>query len=68
MQNSDHVETMAQTYDRGCMFRRNRYLVDNADMVLAAYDGSGTGGTAMTVEYARKRGVKVRRLGFEKTV
>lgn len=66
VQNSDHVETMAPAFDRGCMFRRNRYLVDNADMVLAAYDGRSGGGTAMTVEYARKRGVKVRRLGFEK--
>ena len=64
--NSDHVETMARTFDRGCMFRRNRYLVDNADMLLAAYDGVSSGGTAMTLDNARKCGVKVRRLGFEK--
>ena len=30
VQNSDHVETMTQTFDRGCMFRRNRYLVEHA--------------------------------------
>ena len=64
--NSDHVETMARTFDRGCMFRRNRYLVDNADMLLAAYDGVSSGGTAMTLDNARKCSVKVRRLGFEK--
>ena len=64
--NSDHVETMARSFDKGCMFRRNRYLVDNADMLLAAYDGVSRGGTAMTVDYARKSGVKVRRLGFER--
>ena len=63
--NSDHVETLAPVYDKSCMFRRNRYLVDNADLVLAAYHKGSTGGTAMTVDYARKQGVKVRRLSFE---
>ena len=63
--NSDHVETLAPMYDKSCMFRRNRYLVDNADLVLAAYHKGSTGGTAMTVDYARKQGVKVRRLSFE---
>lgn len=63
--NSDHVETLAQAYDKGCMFRRNRYLVDNADLVLAACQKGNTGGTAMTVDYARKKGVKVRRLSFD---
>lgn len=63
--NSDHVETLVPVFDKGCMFRRNRYLVDNADLVLAAYHKGSTGGTAMTVEYARKQGVMVRRLSFE---
>ena len=62
---SDHVETVSTTYDRGCMFRRNRYLVDHCDVLLAAYDGSGVGGTAMTVAYARQRGVRVRRLALD---
>ena len=64
--NSDHVETLAPMYDKSCMFRRNRYLVDNADLVLAAYHKGSTGGTAMTVDYAHKRGKKVRRLSFAK--
>ena len=64
--NSDHVETLAPMYDKSCMFRRNRYLVDNADLVLAAYHKGSSGGTAMTVEYAHKRGKKVRRLSFAK--
>lgn len=62
VRNADRVDVLAQYYDRGCMFRRNRYLVNHSDMVLAAYDGSHSGGTAMTVDYARQRGVKVRRI------
>ena len=65
--NSDHVETLSPVYDKSCMFRRNRYLVDNADLVLAAYHKGSTGGTAMTVDYAHKRQVKVRRISFDKT-
>ena len=62
---SDHVETLARVYDRGCMFRRNRYLVDNADVVLACYDGDRHSGTGMTVDYAHRKNVKVRRLRLE---
>ena len=40
------------------MFRRNRYMVDNANLLLAAYDGQ-PGGTAMTVEYAENTRVPV---------
>jgi nucleoside 2-deoxyribosyltransferase len=43
---------------KSCMFRRNRYLVENADLLLAVYDGL-PGGTAMTVGYAREIGVPV---------
>lgn len=45
-------------YTRSCMFRRNRYMVDNANLLLAAYDGQ-PGGTAMTVEYAENTRVPV---------
>lgn len=56
---ADITTTMGHAYTRSCMFRRNRYLVDNADLLLAAYDGQ-PGGTAMTVEYAREMDVPVR--------
>lgn len=65
MLEADHVETLAPVFDKGCMFRRNRYLVDHSNVVLAAYDGYSGGGTAMTVEYAHKTGKKVCRLPFE---
>lgn len=36
------------------MFQRNRWMVDHASFVIAVYNGSGKGGTAYTVDYARK--------------
>ena len=40
------------------MFIRNRYLVNNADLLLAAYDEQ-PGGTEMTIQTAKANGVKV---------
>lgn len=52
-------ETMVQhTYDRGCMMRRNRYMVDHASRIIALYDGIPKGGTAQTLAYALRKGLK----------
>ena len=55
---ADIVTATGHQYTKSCMFARNRYLVDNADMLLAAYDGQ-PGGTQMTVQYARQMGIQV---------
>ena len=53
------METMVSAvYSPGCMQRRNRYMVDHASLLIAAFDGS-PGGTRRTVEYALNRGVTV---------
>lgn len=52
-------ETVVQrNYDRGCMLRRNRYMVDRSSLLIAAFDGS-RGGTLYTATYALKQGVEV---------
>ena len=56
---ADEVTYIQARYTRDCMFRRNRFLVDGAQLVIAYYDGRPTGGTAYTVRYARKKGVPV---------
>jgi uncharacterized phage-like protein YoqJ len=56
--NADIVTMTGHEYTKSAMFVRNRYLVNNADLVLAAYDGQ-PGGTAMTINYAKKMGVRV---------
>ena len=49
-------ETMVQhTYDRSCMMRRNRYMVDHAARIIALYDGVPKGGTAQTLAYALRK-------------
>ena len=51
--NQCDYETMVQhSYTRGCMMRRNRYMVDHASHIIAMYDGIPEGGTAQTLAYA----------------
>lgn len=45
-------------YEKGCMQKRNRYLVDTAGALLAVFDGK-KGGTMNTVAYADKMGKKL---------
>ena len=52
-------ETMIQRhYDRTCMQRRNRYMVDRSSRLIAVYDGM-LGGTMYTVHYAMRAGVEL---------
>ena len=53
-----NYETVVQhVYDRGCMMRRNRYMVDHAAHVISIYDGEPRGGTAATLAYALRCGL-----------
>lgn len=49
-------ETLLQTrYTPDCMDKRNRYMVDHADVLIAVWDGHPSG-TAKTVMYAQNQG------------
>lgn len=54
----DRETVIQRHYDRGCMLRRNRYLVDHAEMLIAVYDGM-LGGTMYTIAYAMKQGREI---------
>ena len=52
-------ETLIQThYSPDCMDKRNRYMVDHADVLIAVWDGSPSG-TGKTVNYALRQGKPV---------
>ena len=54
----DEKIVLHEHYEEGCMFERNRRMVDECD-VLFAYLRSNRGGTRYTVSYALKKGKKV---------
>ena len=55
----DVVKIHSDTYYKGCYMRRNRYMADQSQRILAVYDGRPAGGTAATVRYARGKDVRV---------
>lgn len=49
----DTVSTVSDRYYRGCMSKRNKYIVDSSDLILAIWNGARSGGTWNTIEYSR---------------
>ncbi len=54
----DEVISLAPLYFSGCMHARDRYLVDNCD-VLVCFLRKNSGGTFYTVNYARQSNKKL---------
>ena len=52
------VVVLEQVYSDGCMLRRNRAMIDRADVLISVYDGCG-GGTGNAVNYAKERGIEI---------
>lgn len=50
----DEKSVVQDHYDRWCMFRRDRYMVDRSAAVLSVFDGS-PGGTKYTLDYAAQK-------------
>lgn len=55
---ADKITYTSEKYTQGCMHKRNRHLVDNSS-VCVCYLTESNGGTAYTVNYAKKQGLKV---------
>ncbi len=57
------VTYTSEHYYSGCMHRRNRHLADNSTVCIA-YLTRQTGGTAFTVDYAKKQNVRVINIAY----
>ncbi len=55
----DVVKFHSTSYSKDCYMRRNRYMVDQSQRIIAVYDGRSTGGTAASVRYAKGKDVRV---------
>lgn len=60
----DTVTVLQEHYSPGCMMKRNRYMVDHADLIIACYDGK-SGGTLNTLRYAIGRDIQIVHLPLE---
>ena len=64
MRRSDKVVYVSREYTPDCMHRRNRHLVDHSGTCICYLTRSG-GGTAYTVDYARRKGLRIINLAEE---
>ena len=54
----DVQTVLSESYSEGCYLRRNKYMVDRARILIAAYDGR-PGGTQSTILYAIRQGLEI---------
>ena len=55
---ADKIVYTSQQYTPGCMHKRNRHLVDNSS-VCVCYLTKDSGGTAYTIQYAKKNSLEI---------
>lgn len=58
LEKCDEKIVLSESYYNGCMLARDRFMVDNCD-VLLSYLRTNRGGTYYTVKYAESLGVKI---------
>jgi len=54
------IITLHTNYIKGCYQERNKYMVDRSSRLIAAYNGSSSGGTRNTIKYAYEQDIKVK--------
>lgn len=54
------IKVECQAYTPACFIQRNRYMVGQAQRVIAVYDGRERGGTLFTMRYAHTLGREIR--------
>ncbi|MBQ4087591.1 MAG: DUF1273 family protein [Clostridia bacterium] len=55
---ADEVNVLSERYFRGCMYARNRHMVDHSELLIA-YVRKSTGGSYYTRSYALEQGKTV---------
>jgi len=56
---AEDVRFISDEYSKKSYWIRDKYMVDNCDVLLAVFDGEQVGGTWITIQYAEKIGKPV---------
>lgn len=56
--NADVKTILQESYTKDCMRKRNEYMINHSNYVIAVFNGE-SGGTANTINYARKNKKKI---------
>lgn len=61
MKNADRIVVISENYTRCCMSERNRFMVNNSSLLIAAVADEKSG-TGQTIRYAEKKGLEIHRI------
>lgn len=53
LKRADEINLISERYTPECMLKRNRYMVDRSELVIAVFNGIEQGGTWYTINYAK---------------
>ena len=59
LSDADYVVKICSQYQKDCYYKRNRYMVEQCDLVMAVYRRVIGGGTGYTVNYAMTMGKRI---------
>ena len=54
LKRADKITTVSDRYTSDCMLKRNRYMVDKSELIIAVFNGAPQGGTWYTISYAER--------------
>ncbi len=57
LKRADVITLVSERYTANCMLKRNRYMVDKSDLVIAVFSGIQKGGTWYTIKYAKSKNI-----------
>lgn len=53
LERADKITLISEQYNPDCMFKRNHYMVNKSELVIAVFNGVENGGTWYTLNYAK---------------
>ena len=59
IERADKVTILSNQYFKGCLFERNKYMIDNSSILIAVFNGVKTGGTFQTIALAKKKNLEI---------
>ena len=60
---ADVITVLSKDYTRGCMFKRNQYMIKKSSLLIGVWNGKKSG-TSNTINYARKKGIPCKLIMF----
>ena len=55
LKRANEINLISERYTPECMLKRNRYMVDKSEIVIAVFNDIQKGGTWYTINYAKKQ-------------